>query len=408
MIGLLLIGVVYSQVDPGRRRLCNAQISCRDCILANPDCVWCAIPSFNGSRCYVRGDTMVEDLCPEDLRQAPIGDTGDIENVPLVGLNQVSPRRISVDVRPGQPQTFQLTVRPARNFPIDLYLLMDLSFSMRDDLQNLQSLSSNLANSIVALSTNFSIGFGSFVEKVAAPFVSLDERFQTNPCRGTTFQNNCDAVYSYRHVISLTSNSTDFRASVQQQRISGNQDLPEGGLDGFLQALLCTKIIGWRDLSRKLLLYITDAGFHFAGDGKLAGIVLPHPNECLLKQPSSGREVNYQDALKYDYPSVGQIAQALRTQDIIPIFAAQQGVREFYDVHWSQTQAMWSDWWKTSIIPFLKGCCLIKSLFLECLFKLPQYDVQEDSLRVECALVFLLKGKLRLTCPCRLPNVLQN
>ena len=42
--------------------------------------------------------------------------------------------------------------------------------------------------------------------------------------------------------------------------------------------------------------------------------------------------MNYQDALKYDYPSVGQIAQALRTQDIIPIFAAQQGVREFYDV----------------------------------------------------------------------------
>ena len=70
------------------------------------------------------------------------------------------------------------------------------------------------ANAIVALSTNFSIGFGSFVEKVAAPFVSLDERFQANPCRGTTFQSNCDAVYSYRHVISLTSNSTDFRVSV--------------------------------------------------------------------------------------------------------------------------------------------------------------------------------------------------
>lgn len=37
-----------------------------------------------------------------------------------------------------------MTVRPARNFPIDLYLLMDLSFSMRDDLNNLKNLGANL------------------------------------------------------------------------------------------------------------------------------------------------------------------------------------------------------------------------------------------------------------------------
>ena len=32
---------------------------------------------------------------------------------------------------------------------------------------------------------------------------------------------------------------------------------------------MCTELIGWRDLSRKLLLYITDAGFHYANDGKV-------------------------------------------------------------------------------------------------------------------------------------------
>ena len=35
-------------------------------------------------------------------------------------------------------------MRPARNFPIDLYLLMDLSFSMRDDLDNLKRLGADL------------------------------------------------------------------------------------------------------------------------------------------------------------------------------------------------------------------------------------------------------------------------
>ena len=32
------------------------------------------------------------------------------------------------------------------------------------------------------------------------------------------------------------------------------------------------QLIGWRQVSRKLLLFITDAGFHFAGDGKVSGI----------------------------------------------------------------------------------------------------------------------------------------
>lgn len=32
------------------------------------------------------------------------------------------------------------------------------------------------------------------------------------------------------------------------------------------------QLIGWRQVSRKLLLFITDAGFHFAGDGKVGGI----------------------------------------------------------------------------------------------------------------------------------------
>lgn len=44
----------------------------------------------------------------------------------------------------GAPISFPLQVRPARNFPIDLYLLMDLSFSMRDDLDNLKRLGANL------------------------------------------------------------------------------------------------------------------------------------------------------------------------------------------------------------------------------------------------------------------------
>lgn len=45
----------------------------------------------------------------------------------------------------GEPVTFTLHVQPARNYPLDVYLLMDLSYSMRDDLSNLQSLIHNIS-----------------------------------------------------------------------------------------------------------------------------------------------------------------------------------------------------------------------------------------------------------------------
>ena len=45
---------------------------------------------------------------------------------------------------PGQPQSFTVSVRPANNFPADIYLLIDQSFSMNDDLENLRDLSSQL------------------------------------------------------------------------------------------------------------------------------------------------------------------------------------------------------------------------------------------------------------------------
>ncbi len=44
----------------------------------------------------------------------------------------------------GAPISFPLTVQSARNFPVDVYLLMDLSSSMRDDLENLKRLGSSV------------------------------------------------------------------------------------------------------------------------------------------------------------------------------------------------------------------------------------------------------------------------
>lgn len=36
-----------------------------------------------------------------------------------------------------------------------------------------------------------------------------------------------------------------------------------------MQAVVCRNEIGWREQARRLLVFSTDAGFHYAGDGKV-------------------------------------------------------------------------------------------------------------------------------------------
>lgn len=50
----------------------------------------------------------------------------------------------------------------------------------------------------------------------------------------------------------------------------------------FYFTLTSQDLIGWRNVTR-LLVFSTDAGFHFAGDGKLGGIVLPNDGKCHLE-----------------------------------------------------------------------------------------------------------------------------
>lgn len=58
-----------------------------------------------------------------------------------------------------------------------------------------------------------------------------------------------------------------------------------------------------------------------------------------MRDPTSSADatVDLPDSNIFDYPSVGQIAQALRENDIIPIFAAQEDVSDFYDVSFRYT-----------------------------------------------------------------------
>lgn len=78
-----------------------------------------------------------------------------------------------VKIDKDNPYRFPLIYRQAVDYPVDLYYLMDLSKSMEDDKEKLSSLGDLLAKTMMELTSNFRLGFGSFVDKVAMPYVSI-------------------------------------------------------------------------------------------------------------------------------------------------------------------------------------------------------------------------------------------
>lgn len=65
-----------------------------------------------------------------------------------------------------------MSYKQAEDYPVDLYYLMDLSKSMEDDKEKLSKLGTLLAATMMNITSNFRLGFGSFVDKVVMPYVS--------------------------------------------------------------------------------------------------------------------------------------------------------------------------------------------------------------------------------------------
>ncbi|XP_051267270.1 integrin beta-1-A-like isoform X4 [Dicentrarchus labrax] len=200
---------------------------------------------------------------------------------------------------------------------------MDLSFSMEDDLSNVKKLGADLMEEMRNTTSDFRMGFGAFVDKTVMPYISTAKDMLRNPCKRTEPW-PCAPPFTYHHVLSLTANGSLFTEQVGRQRISGNLDSPEGGLDALMQAATCEEQIGWRNVTR-LLVFSTDAGFHFAGDGKLGGIVLPNDGKCHLHKNV------YTRGNSQDYPSVAHVAEILRQKNIQIIFAVTEEVTHLYE-----------------------------------------------------------------------------
>uniref|UniRef100_A0A452H4B7 Integrin beta n=1 Tax=Gopherus agassizii TaxID=38772 RepID=A0A452H4B7_9SAUR len=283
--------------------------SCTECIRVSKDCSYCM--------------DEVSASPPRTLSPTVCGEMLNFSLDLSLKKTQVSPQRMFMRLRAGEEASFNMDVFQPLESPVDLYILMDFSYSMSDDLNNLKEMGQKLAEFLQDLTSNYTIGFGKFVDKVSAPQTDMRPEKLREPWR------DADSPFSFKNVIRLTSNINHFSQELMKERISGNLDAPEGGFDAILQTAVCKEKIGWRTDSTHLLVFSTESAFHYEADGTnvLSGILPRNDEQCHLNRAGI-----YTYDTRQDYPSVPTLVRLMGQHNIIPIFAVTNHSYSYYEV----------------------------------------------------------------------------
>nr|XP_020034406.1 integrin beta-4 isoform X4 [Castor canadensis] len=323
---LLLAGLLSFSLPGNMANRCKkAQAeSCTECIRVDKDCAYCADELFKERRCNTQVELLAAGCRREYVvvMESSFKITEETQIDTTLRRSQVYPQRLQVRLRPGEERHFEFEVFEPLESPVDLYILMDFSNSMSDDLDNLKQMGQNLAKILSQLTSDYTIGFGKFVDKVSVPQTDMRPEKLKEPWP------NSDPPFSFKNVISLTDDVKEFWDKLQGERISGNLDAPEGGFDAILQTAVCTRDIGWRPDSTHLLVFSTESAFHYEADGAnvLAGIMNRNDEKCHLDGKGAYTQYKTQD-----YPSVPTLVRLLAKHNIIPIFAVTNYSYSYYE-----------------------------------------------------------------------------
>ncbi|KAL1375620.1 hypothetical protein pipiens_004614 [Culex pipiens pipiens] len=331
LLGFAAIGIQLASSQSLSK--CFFQKTCIECLDTDYACAWCTDESYGmyKSRCMTLDDLRANN-CSEsgietnfnfsklDIVQDDPPRDFDRERLEAV---QISPQRIKLKLGKLEPHSFKFTYRPAKHYPLDLYYLMDLTWSMKDDRDTLVNMGDQLAKALANLTENYRLGFGSFIDKPIMPFMQTEAHRQANPC--ISEREVCEPTYGFRHRLQITKNTDKFIEKLKTSNVSANLDNLEGGLDALMQVLVCGDRIGWGENTRKIVILATNGYLHMAGDGLLAGITQRNDKQCHLSQ-----EGEYSGTLQYDYPSLEEIYRVLVKSKTAVIFAVTDELQDYY------------------------------------------------------------------------------
>ncbi|XP_026327015.1 integrin beta pat-3-like isoform X2 [Hyposmocoma kahamanoa] len=290
--------------------MCSDHKTCGDCIKDSLQCQWCAMDDYNATnRCIAANETFNKcDLFENPQSEQTVSlnnnySSGSNSTETNVTITQIRPQSYSIKLRPGQSVDFKINFKSATDYPADLYFLVDSSSSMKLIHKAIIDASKEIYEKMRSKTKNVYIGLGSFIDKNTLPFITKIDK--DNP------------ISSYRHLLSLTTDYKEFQTAVTNMSISKNvrdDGFTSGGFDALAQAMVCTDEIGWRKDSTKIIIYMSDALFSIAGDGKAAGITQPYDGKCYTKNGTYTKE------LEMDFPSIGIIRKLAADSDMTIIF----------------------------------------------------------------------------------------
>ncbi|KAM4596026.1 integrin beta-3-like [Polymixia lowei] len=334
---LMILSLFLSASEVFGSNICTSRgvSTCRQCLTTHPSCAWCFQEGFGKggsgvSRCDLK-QNLLDAGCAEGSLEFPSSTLIVEKDTPLsdkafgaADVTQIRPQKLRMTLRPDDTRRFTVSVKQVEDYPVDLYYLMDLSYSMNDDLVRLRTLGNELATAMGRTTSNLHMGFGAFVDKPMSPYMYIaPEEAVINPCHG--IGTTCMAQFGYKNVLSLTEKVARFSEEVEKQQVSRNRDAPEGGFDAVMQAVVCKDKIGWRQGASHLLVFTTDAKTHIALDGRIAGVVQPNDGLCHLDSDD-----NYDKSTTLDYPSLALMTEKITENNINLIFAVTNYVVPLY------------------------------------------------------------------------------
>uniref|UniRef100_A0A8C3SA06 Integrin beta n=1 Tax=Chelydra serpentina TaxID=8475 RepID=A0A8C3SA06_CHESE len=115
------------------------------------------------TRCATREELLRRGCAPEEVVE-PRGRHHVLEDLPLSDsaeretVTQLAPQKIALWLRPGEQHSFSVRFKRAEGYPVDVYYLMDLSYSMKDDLENIKKLGNDLLAALRNITKSVKIG----------------------------------------------------------------------------------------------------------------------------------------------------------------------------------------------------------------------------------------------------------
>jgi hypothetical protein len=271
---------------------CDTFDSCDTCLYNDLDCGWCGLTGT----CHAGNTSGPTNGTCDDNRTWEFTVSRVISASGSDGV--ISPTNVEVFLRPGKNVTFPVSITVPFLPPLDMYFLMDASESMRRHIESVRSSVGDLVTRIKQLQNDTVFGLASFIEKPQMPFGGWPE------------------CYSYKSHSPLNANISLFADALDDLlgALRRNNEHPESSMDGALYASMDPSV-GYRPGSFKIVMVVTDASSHVAGDGvNILGIHAPNNLD--------GVQDGYPPGSAEDYVSAAGLRSVFVSKDINPIWAA--------------------------------------------------------------------------------------